>query len=501
MKLFRVSLLVLVAAGSVSEARAQWGLYGSPDPLMLPAMQPAVATSPQWGAGPAVVPSTYQPAVTGYAPPGGQVAGLPAGVGNPPPPMPTSGPYPVAAPGGPALAPPPGGVSGPSILGDPQAAPGGPAPGCASCGGGGGCLAGCGAECPWFVTLYGLGMTRDKANHLYTSAQTNALQNQWDYDHFPWSGGGEITFGHRFGCCNQWGIEATYWTLAELSGEGCTPAGCLYNTPFTMRWVEMQGTVNSTGTGCTTAEEWFDNSPCHQVMRMDDVQNIEINVLRFNLCGGSSGCCGGGGCGSFGGCGSCGCDSPLSVDFLMGFRFFRFRDRLIFQAEHGAYCDDQVTPSPYAGDWITLYDQIANNLWGFQIGCNAQYRLCRCLSVFVAPKVGIFDNHMTLDYNLFAMGQNCYYQGSSPTYKPLDYPIHSCGDGFSVLSQIDIGLNWQVSCHWEATAGFRLLAITGMGLADNQVPFYGNDTLAVANIDKNGSLLLYGAFGGLTYRF
>jgi hypothetical protein len=485
--------MVLVAAWSVSEARAQWGLYGSPEPLVLPAQQPAVAGATMSPAGPVLVQSAYQPVTANYGQPYTQVAAnVPGGPGLPAAPPPGTLPYPPATPAGPAT----GNVAGPSFLGETMIPPGGPSAGCAggNCGGRGGCLSPCGCgddgnACPWYVTMMGLGMTRDRPNHLYTTAQTNNLQNQWCFDNFPWSGGGEITFGRRF-CCGQWGVEATYWTLGEMESDSCATIPGPFSTPFTMKWVYMQGTTNYNNTGCTTADEWFDASPQHNIERMSEVHDAEINLVRFNLCGG--------GCGCNGGCGG----SPLSIDALVGFRFFRFRDRLVFTAEHGPYCEDGSSPSPYEGDCITLHDEIANNLWGVQIGCNAHYRFCRNLSLFVSPRIGIFDNHMTLDYNIFAMDQaGTYYQGSSPTYKPLDYPIHACGDQFSVLTQIDVGLQWQVSCRWEALLGYRLIAVTGMGLADNQVPFYGNDTQAVANIDKNGHLLLHGVFGGLTYRF
>ena len=46
-----------------------------------------------------------------------------------------------------------------------------------------------------------------------------------------------------------------------------------------------------------------------------------------------------------------------------------------------------------------------------------------------------------------------------------------------------------------------MLAATGMGLADAQIPPYLNDIPAIQDIDRNGHLLLYGGFAGLTYCF
>ena len=42
------------------------------------------------------------------------------------------------------------------------------------------------------------------------------------------------------------------------------------------------------------------------------------------------------------------------------------------------------------------------------------------------------------------------------------------------------------------------MAITGVGLADNQIPPYLNDIPAIQDIDRNGSLLVHGAFAGMT---
>ncbi|MGD0896604.1 MAG: BBP7 family outer membrane beta-barrel protein [Thermoguttaceae bacterium] len=508
MKLLRGLFVVAVAAWSVSEARAQFGLYGSPEPLPLATMQPVAYGEPAAPTGPVTVASVYQPTTASLTPPYYQMAADgQAGTRIPLPPAPVISGNATPAYG---VSPSPSNMSGPAIMGDPPAGtpmapPNGQVmepgyPGCAGgygCGGGRqGCLApyGCGeggGNCcnPWYATVLGLAMTRDRPNKLFTTAQTNALENQWTDNHFDWTGGGEVRVGYRFGCCCQWAIEGSYWTLGEFHTDACPDMAGPYSTPFTMKWVYMQGTDNGHGAS-TTADEWFDAASQHRIQRTDEVQNAEINLIRMNLCGGGCGGCGGSNCG-------CG---PLSVDALVGFRFFRFRDRLVFSSQHGQWDSDGNTGSPYEGDWITLNDEIANNLWGVQVGCNLKYCLCNRLSLFVTPKVGLYDNHMTLDYNISAGPDNCY-QGSSPTYKPLDYPIHSSSDGLSILTQVDVGLNWQISCNWEALVGYRLVAVTGMGLADNQVPFYGNDTQAVAAIDKNGSLLLHGVFAGLTFRF
>ena len=71
----------------------------------------------------------------------------------------------------------------------------------------------------------------------------------------------------------------------------------------------------------------------------------------------------------------------------------------------------------------------------------------------------------------------------------------------SVLSQIDVGLDWQITQCLSARLGYRVVAATGIGLADNQIPPYLNDIPAIQDIDRNGNLLLHGAFAGVTYCF
>ena len=115
--------------------------------------------------------------------------------------------------------------------------------------------------------------------------------------------------------------------------------------------------------------------------------------------------------------------------------------------------------------------------------------------------VGIFNNHITLDYNLYAVSSTTgqQYQGSSQTYANPNYPVHATSDDFAFLTQVDLGLDWQITRHLSTQFGYRVVAMTGIATADSQIPFFGNDTQAIANIQHKDSLLVHGAFGGLTF--
>ena len=122
------------------------------------------------------------------------------------------------------------------------------------------------------------------------------------------------------------------------------------------------------------------------------------------------------------------------------------------------------------------------------------------IRAFIRPEFGIYNNHMSLDYNLYAVSSTTgqQYQASSQTYANPNYPVHSTTDGFAFLTQVDVGLDWQVTRHVSIQGGYRIVAVTGVGLSDNQIPAFGNDTQAIADIDRNGSLIVHGAFTGFT---
>lgn len=468
-----LSLVALMAAG----ASAQMGLYGAPELLPPPSAQP--------------VASEYSAHTVSYGTPApGPYSGEPqrilyqsAGESQLLPRMPgmSGGTSSQAQVGGMATATPPG-IPTPGASAIEPAVPAGGAGGI-GCDGGAGCgspcgtcgLGSCGTCCPWYGSVSALVMTRDRANKLWTTYEADNAPNQIatfrDYD---WQWGGQVTLGRHFCCgCDPWSIEATYWGLTDF--DNCTsPAQVVpyYSTPFQVGDLDI-----ANHPGSPTANFWFDNSPQHLVWRDSEFHNVELNLVRNQLLG-------------------CEC-GPWNVDWLVGIRYFRFRDHLVFGAQHGPWDMDGNT-SPFEGDWIYLNDEIANNLIGMQMGLNAEYRIgCRC-KLFVTPKFGVYDNYMTLDYDIHTQDGT---HATQTAYPDRQYPIHATHNGFSFLTEVDVGAKWQFSPHWEAMAGYRVVAVTGAGLAENQVPHFGVDTPAVADIDRNGSLILHGAFMGLTFTF
>jgi hypothetical protein len=525
MKYLRVVICLGAIGWSTSSAWAQYGLYGSPEMVRLPQVQ-ATPVEPYDMRG-AETPRPIGPAAYSAAPmsaaymvpntdsavqPPNQPlppAPRPEELPPPPSPSPSDGPMPPVRPQAeqPALEPVPSQGQGviSQMLQDagclqsaPVTSPGSLCEssfGQAVCAPGTECMPSPVCDCGpkrWFVTARGLMMTRNKANRLWTTYETgnnpNQIPTEPDWD---WRGGAEIRFGRWFGggcsavsdcsdcytdwcapeICSpcdvrgEWALEGVYWSLASFGDYvSRSIAGGTVSTPLLVD--EVFFGVDDPGTN------YFDNAREHRVRRKSELHNVEINVLAGQplLARGA-----------------------LDVQWSVGVRYFRFADELTF----GSVQNGWAWGSEGGIHEAYLRDRITNNLVGGQFGFNASYLLGFNLRLFLNPSFGIYGNHIKNRFELYRG------DGAVATTNPYmgTYPVNSSDNVVSFLTQIDVGLDWQFSPNWSANIGYRVVAISGIGLADEQIPVRVNDIPDIAEIDYNGNLILHGAFAGLTLRF
>jgi putative beta barrel porin BBP7 len=519
MRFVRTIIAVLLVLAFSVQAHAQYGLYGAPSTLPLQSphpgaqseypqnpplyvdTQPGPSAASPVAANPAPVYAQQVYANPAYANSGYSAYPMPTQVGATAPGQPPSArhtPYdpayatpivPAAAyQAGPKKLPPP-----------PVRAPGQPgAPGpitqmlseaenpqlpaynqSATCGTDCGeyCDPCCAPCCPnWFGSVAALYMARNEPNRLWTSYETGNNPNQLPTDAITdWKVGGEVSFGRYF-CCGAFAVEATYWGLDTLSGYSSQSiAGGSVSTPLIVSDIEFGG-VNGT--------VYFDSAAEHTVRRENEIQNIEINIL------GTPGV-------AYGGCGSgpYGC-SPFSLGWNLGVRYFRFEENFLFGS-----VDTGRTWGEAGGIYEAyLEDNVRNDLVGFQFGCDFSYTMCGNWRLFAAPKLGIYNNHVQHDFGL-RRGDGVVANPTAASGMAGTYPVQSSEDVVSFLSEIDLGVDWQVAPHWSVFLGYRVIFATGIALADNQVPTYVVDIPEIADIDTNGDLVLHGAFAGVTVRF
>jgi hypothetical protein len=306
--------------------------------------------------------------------------------------------------------------------------------------------------------------------------------------YFPgsdWGGGIDTRIGYWFGCgcnsgscdpCNQccgcggrFGIEAVYWGAWGLDGHTSI------NDP-----TNQLGTVQDDGLvsfGAAPASDFFDNARAVQLSRNDEFHNVEINFMYLPVYTGSR----------------------LQITGLMGVRFFRFSEGLDWgQLAGTAPVGARFGDNPADEAFVNV--DVQNNLVGFQLGAYMNWQVCNNVSIFAAPKIGIFGNHINA-HNSMVTGDGIVATFDNPPGSGNALNFHTSTDVFSVLGSIDVGFNWAFSPNWSVVGGYRVVAVSGIALGDNQIPQFFADEAGWKEIKTNGNLILHGAFAGIEARF
>lgn len=365
--------------------------------------------------------------------------------------------------------------------------------GASGCGcGDSGCFAGdCGVQCghSWYGYVGALTMTRDRSNKFWTTYETGNNPNQLMY--FPgsdWGGGFETTIGFAWsgggdacgnvGCtdscndCNscstpyRHGIEATYWGVWGLDAEDSRRSETnQLSSPIDLGFVNIP-------TPGLPASVYFDNAREHRLRRDGEVHNVEVNLVDFI--------------------------TPMhgrdvQYQWLVGARFFKYDEFLQFASVSSGneFGSDNGLNEAY------LDTDIENNLIGVQIGGRADWRVHRCWRLFGGTKVGVYANDINYDARLYRG------DGALATFETTGnaFDLHAHETDVSLLAQLDLGLAWDFSCHWSANIGYRAVGISGLALADDQIPAFLAAEMDWTDIDSNGSMILHGGFAGLEFRY
>jgi hypothetical protein len=350
-----------------------------------------------------------------------------------------------------------------------------------SCGGCGGCGAydscgGCGGCCQtgccgpdWYIGVGGLFMTRDRNDPVEIAFDPNNIERELlgTQQVVPddWQAGFEIRAGRYLGCSNR--LELVYWTLdPDHASASVTSAGGLIDSALDFGRLDfvLGGIANG-------VNPWFDNSQFQRISMRSEFHNAEVNLWGDHAL--------------------CGCCSPLQLSWLAGFRFFRFDESFEYASA------DQATAlgvSPVDDAYYNV--DVENNLFGFQIGGRFEYRVTCAASVYADTRVGIYYNHIEQEQRL-ATGTGIVAVDLAG--RPFD--IATDKDDFATLAQLDVGVNYQISCNLSTYVGYRLVAASGVANTTDQIPQFMSDFNGIQNIDSNGHLFLHGVHGGVTWRF
>ena len=310
----------------------------------------------------------------------------------------------------------------------------------------------------WFGSLAGLVMTRDLPNALSTTfnssnVNTNLLDTA--QARANWAGGGQVMFGRWFGP-QTWGTQFIYWGTGPMTGTASVvdPNNQL-STTFN------EGNVNI---GNQSSTNYFDNAHQQALWRKDGFNNFEWNAMRRA----TFGCC-----------------APrLMFTGFAGVRYFRFQDGLIFGSVNSSNFSD-------AGGSFAAYlnTGVTNSLVGFQLGTRIDYFVLPRVRLYAQPMMGLFGNQVSMREHLYS-GDGL--QG---------FDVLARGSTVSTLGQIDVGAGYQITARFSAFAAYRLIGVTRVGLADNQIPAFWADQQGMSQIKTNGDLILHGVMMGGMWNF
>ena len=354
--------------------------------------------------------------------------------------------------------------------------------------GGKGC---CGGHCGcWYGGAYSMFLDRDNEREMqitvYNTNERDAILNNLSAN-METTEGYQITIGRLLNCGTS-AFEATYWEVdPNRQTASVVDPNALGVDPDLLSAFDLSTLNYDDGLGgVSSLDGWVDGAQVHQLSRNWDIRNIELNFLHHTCCGT---------CGHAGKCGSkCGsCCNRWEVSMLGGFRHFRFDENFLFQSDEAdAVIDGSAEEVRYLID-------LENRLYGCQLGCRADYYHGCKWGFHAAGKFGVYGND--IDHWSFIGGERgAAVVGAGPNAGRA-FDIRSNKTEVSFLSELDLGVSYRFSCRWRAHAGYRVVAISGIALTEEQVPVYFQDIDGVANIDSESSLVLHGGYAGLEFNY
>lgn len=364
----------------------------------------------------------------------------------------------------------------------------------------------------------------------------------------PMSAGVEATVGRYFNCGRN-AIQATYWGLypSEQSVYRLADMPGNYETRIPFTYMEMPPTPLPVAGYYNDSTTGFQ---AHQLTRSNTYHSFEVNLLGFAIGGaarnfnlstagtmfgghggghgsrhGRSACgyCGGAGCGACGGaaygaacgdCNTCGeepryatgpccltapsCGSRLNLTWLTGFRYFRFTDNFLY-----ATSTDDAFINRSATD---MYYEVntTNDLFGWQLGSRADYCIGKRLNVYGTVKVGVYNNHAKFFSRLGTDTANAYLNDTRAPVNPnngAEYVFNESKNDVAFLSELGAGLGYRISPKWTATAGYRVVAVSGVATAPDNVRATFANYDSIRDFDNRGSLVLHGLNIGGIYNY
>lgn len=307
---------------------------------------------------------------------------------------------------------------------------------------------------PWFASVSGLIMTRDVPNNVplaYVGTNQHAPSTlNTEQAGFDWSGGVEAKLGRMVS--DRWAMEVVYWWLDPSNG-----------------YLSQRSLANDINSRLDLSDVLYDGFPLsniyensreQRVFRMNQFQNIEINLLQQALVVDPQ--------------------NRWGMAYFMGARYFKYREILEYyavQANSEFSDNDMTTQSGY-------HIRMRNSLIGWQVGARGHLYLTERLRLFATPRAGIFANAISMDQDLCMVIR-----------------LNSTKTDVTLLGQLDIGASFQLFRCCSIFGSYRAMGIAGVANADDQIPRTFDSLPDLAQINSSGSIILHGWNMGIQFQF
>lgn len=307
----------------------------------------------------------------------------------------------------------------------------------------------------------------------------------------PYGAGGmncDSCCGNGCGPTHAW--EAVYWGLFDEDATG-TITDVSGDTSRTYGMIDFRGLQFDPGDGFRDVNVFFDYGPPTtdnsapydvevrqlSVRSTFGMQNLELNLLRLPMYrGGSSG----------------GFGPRCEVTSMIGFRLIRIDDDFTFRSDYERMDDNTL-------GYLAYNIETDNTLYGCQIGGSGTYRIGYAgrLALHCGTAVGLYGNHTVVDHWMDSpVGTATQFSGGSGPFF-----VERAQDDVAVVGEIRVGASYQCHEHWRIYGGWRLLGISGVANATDQLTSAFITPNQVGLIDSEGAMILDGLQTGLEFTY
>jgi hypothetical protein len=276
----------------------------------------------------------------------------------------------------------------------------------------------------------------------------------------------------RYDCGPLSVVEFGYWGLENLdaSAQFDNPNADSYS--LFSDFVRDAGVLPLTVTQVGGALPWTERSVIDRISLESELHTAEFNYRRYWV----------------------GFNPMLSGTLLAGFRYTRLREDFEFFTM-GA---PELTFDAASG---TYDENIKNDLAGFQAGGDIWIHIRQGLRIGAEGKVGLMNNHYTLDNSFTAEGEN---DNSGP---PPGFTEHFEKDQPALTADASADLVWDISPSWSIRGGYEVFFLNSVLLAGenfNTGTVYGPDQDVflperVPYVNNQGDAFYHGAHLGAEF--